>query len=74
MGWKQTALHRVASCRFTNLIPGCSIDKSEITTIDLGVEMVGLLLAAGMNINAADHAANMALHKPASAAMWDVVV
>lgn len=49
----RTALYGAASCQFSTIIAGGSIDKSTTTAIDLGTQMVTILLAAGAKANAA---------------------
>lgn len=72
-GETKTALHKAASCKFQQIIVGGSVDKSDITALDLGMEILRLLLAAGANVNAANYGGDTALHIAASAGLSEVV-
>lgn len=70
-GW--TALHCAASCRFSHIIAGGSVDKSTTTAIELGTQMVRILLSAGAKVNATGSRGITALHLAAESGGLEMV-
>lgn len=68
------ALHRAASCDFTEIIPSGSIDKSKTSAIEIGTEMVRILLAAGASPNVTVCGYELVLHVAAELGFLEMFV